>query len=313
MKQGIQIIFLLALASTLLTTNAQTAVVDRIVALVDQYAITQSDLEEKLQALQNSGFSGPGSMREKALDSLIEEKILALEIERENLQPSDEEVEQAVRVQFRAFSIPLEELKAQLKNKGTSFDEAKIEASKKIQKDKLIQKKILPKIHISEMDMQDYYLKNKPEFIGYQKVRFFEILLTPEVVSQGKDYAEFVREILTKLHQGSDFQAVAKQYSRGAFSANSGDSGLIDVTTMRPEISDVIQNAKLGQITGPIPAPNNGIFLFKLIEQKDPKVRPFNEIKELIRMKIGDSMVQDELQNYLMMARAKHFVEIKSP
>lgn len=292
------------------------AIVDKIIALVNNNAITESDVIDRMEELKKSlpkTNELGGSPRQRAIESLINDKVLIGELDKEGITIADDEVEQSIKSRLQAFAMPMTELRKKIEEQGQNYEAVFEEAKYFLMKDKLIQKKILPKIRISEIDIQKYYDGHKSEFTGYQQIRFQEIFLTNESIPPGKSFSDVVSEVGQKLFSGGDFKSLVSQYSRGAFANNQGDSGLLDITMMKPEIANVLLNTELNQVIGPLPAPGQGVFFFKLIDRQSPKIRPFNEVKEMIRMKIGEALVEEELQNYLVGARSRHFIQMKGP
>jgi peptidyl-prolyl cis-trans isomerase SurA len=103
---------------------AETAIVDRIVAVVNDDIITQHDLETAIRPyLENTkeqGFSPEmqrqaiARLRKDALDTLIENKLTDQEVKRYNIAVSEEEIDQQIAQIKRTNSITDEEIRAML-------------------------------------------------------------------------------------------------------------------------------------------------------------------------------------------------------
>jgi len=202
------------------------------------------------------------------------------------------------------------QLKEALAKEGISYLEYRKTVQKELGKNQFLQKVIYPRIRITDYDLEDYYKKNPKQFVGYEQIRFFEILLTAES-AQGRSVIDLMEQVLAQAKKGENFQALARKYSKGAFVNKDGDSGLVNASSLRPELLNLLYSLKPGEISPPMPVPNGGIFIFKLVEAKNPFTRPLKDIKEPIRQKLIDQRVSDELENYLMEARGRHYIEIR--
>lgn len=133
--------FLFALGLLFLPLLLRAAeLVDRIVAVVGDEIITLSDVK-----------SHPSS--KDPLEAIIREKILKAEIDRLGLNPSEEEMNSAVREVLTRNKITLEGLKSELSRKGIPFDRFKRDLGEQIRQMKFMGQVIFPRIRVSEEEI----------------------------------------------------------------------------------------------------------------------------------------------------------------
>lgn len=313
------VVSLILLASLSLETKSFGTVVDKIVVRVNNAMITQSDIAQATHAfvLEINKIPDPverkkkqGNLKNEVLNHLINEKILEQEIEKIKIEITDEEVDRALNNLAEQNQTTLEDLRNELAKKGIAFEVYKDQLRGDLKKNEFLKKTIYPRIRIADHDLEEYYKKQGEKFQGYEQIRFYEILITPESIPQGSTAQSFVEQLFMNLKRGGSFAEAAKKYSRGAFANKGGDSGLIDTSQMRPDLLNVLLNLKINEISQPM-STANGIFIFKVVEKKNPKSRPFEEVKEALRQRYIEERVDDELEHFVMEARSHSFIEIK--
>ncbi len=299
--------------------SAQAEMVDKIVARVNDEVITQSDVNEALKNLEQSlsVIKDPAEKSRKrsafkkdVVNALINEKILVSAIDKENIEISDDSVDRALSTLAGRHQTTIDGLKARMAEQGVSFDDYRKQLARELKKEEFFKKVIYPRIRIADFDLEDYYKKHASEFIGYDQIRFLEILLTNESVAQGETLDALANRLVTELRRGRNFPETAKKYSRGPFASQGGDSGLISTSEMRPDLVGFLLNLSPGEISDPVTTPG-GVLIFKLLDRKNPRPRPFNDVKELVRQKLASDKVVEEVENYVRELRQTTFVEIK--
>lgn len=299
--------------------QAKAEMVDKIVARVNDEVITQSDVTEALKNLERSlsVIKDPAEKARKreafkkdVVMALVNEKILVSAIDRENIEISDDSVDRALSSLAGRHQTTIDGLKVRMAEQGVSYGEYRKQLARELKKEEFFKKVIYPRIRIADFDLEDYYKKHPSEFTGYDQIRFLEILLTKESVSGGESVDALANRLVTELRRGKNFGETAKKYSRGPFAPQGGDSSLISTSEMRPDLVGFLLNLSPGEISDPVTTPG-GVLIFKLLDRKNPKPRPFNDVKELVRQKLASDRVVEEVENYVRELRQTTFVEIK--
>jgi len=301
-------------------TFANAEVVDRIVARVNNSMITQSDVNEALNNLDSllSYIPDPAERERKRVifrndivNTLVNEKILQDDIEKQNITISEAQVDQAMQSIAARHQTTLEGMRARMAEQGMSFEKYRESLKRDLRKEEFFRKVIYPRIKLTDYDLEDYYKKHSRDFIGYSEVHFLEILINSQSPLEGASPQAFADGLVTKLRKGGDFKAAAKKYSQGPYAPNSGDSGWVKTSEMRSDLVNFLLNLRGGEISDPINTPT-GILIFKLLDKRNPQPRPFNEVKEFVRQACGQSQVAEQVENYVRELRSRSFVEIKS-
>lgn len=310
-------IFILLLAPLTL----QAEMVDRIVARVNNTMITQSDINEAIRNLDHvtSFIENPDERaRKKAafkndmVNTLINERLLAEEVAKENIVVTEADVDRALQGMAARHQTNLDGLKARMREQGVTYEKYRENMRKDLEKDEFLRRKVYPRIKLTDYDLEEYYKKNTRDFMGFSQVHFLEILVNAQSPIEGMSPEVFANQLVTKIRKGEvDFKTAAKKYSQGPYAPQDGDSGLVNTNEMRSDLVNFLLNLKNGEVSDPINTPN-GALIFKLVEKRNQQVRPFNDVKELVRQACGQAQVAEEVENYVRELRARSFIEIKS-
>lgn len=265
--------------------NGKVITMEQVDRAVKQQAPGQ---EAKFSDIERAGA------RLQVLDSLIQQEVMFQKAEKENLIPTDEEVTVEINKRKVDSRLSAEEFDKQMKQAG--MDEKSFRESVKeglaIQKlvDKVTGRIETPK----DSEIEAFFKSNPDMFVKKRGVRLAAIVVDPNDSGQGDttrspaEAEQKTKEILTKLTQpGSDFAALAREYSEDQTRLQGGDLGYLSEDDLKknfPQLAAGFMNPEfsVGRITNAVPI-NGKAYIFKLQEriEKDetltldsPDVRP---------------------------------------
>jgi parvulin-like peptidyl-prolyl isomerase len=311
MKKWHFIIFLLW------SLSLQAETVDRIVAKVGGEIITLSDKQSYLNFKKldfefrygKAAVTHFAAFQSRALNELVLDRILDQELAREKINISPTEIESDFQGILSRLGVKESDFVARMAKSGLTLAEYKSHLRRDIGKRQFIQKKIMPGIAFSELDLKQEYQNHIDKYRSYNKLRFIEAFLTPEKFSTEQDLVGFARKLEDELKRGVNVVASLKQFSSGAFAKSGGDSGLIDATQLRPEIRNILSRLRVGDVSPPIPF-GQGVFIFKLMAQAEPTALPYSQVSQIVKADYAEKVVEQELKKYLMAVKDQTYVEI---
>ena len=155
---------------------------------------------------------------------------------------------------------------------------------------------------VTDVEVRAYYDQNRRMFSGGQ-IRASHILVKDE------DLAKQLREALRK--DPSQFEELAKTNSTDtATAARGGDLGFFGQGRMvAPFEQAAFGLERPGDITEVVKTPF-GFHIIKLTDRKEGTERPFDEVKERIRVNLMNQRRQDETQRRLDQLRSKADVKV---
>lgn len=131
-----------------------------------------------------------------------------------------------------------------------------------------VEKRLRPMVKISPSEAKSYYEKHKFEFRGKERVKVEEIRFL------GKKDAE---EAKARLKKGEAFEDVQKENGLASPSPTGNKGFWIEKGKIPKTIEAAVFSLKAGQISDIVPF-KTGYVIFRLIDRKDPGVRPVEEV-----------------------------------
>ncbi|MDX1399306.1 MAG: SurA N-terminal domain-containing protein, partial [Oceanospirillum sp.] len=170
MKQFIAF-FLGAICSISFITSAHAArePLDQVVAVVNQEALMQSELEAKLdsvyQNLRQRNITPPSrdTLRKQVLDRLILDTIQMQKAEESGMRVSDAELNKALTNVARQNKMTLQQFQQVLERQGIPFSSVREQISRELLISQLRHRRVGERIRISEQEVDNFLAQEKTE------------------------------------------------------------------------------------------------------------------------------------------------------
>lgn len=241
------------------TANDKAATDGEIVAKVDDEKITKEELYNLL--VEQGG--------QQALDALIVEKIIDLEIDKNKIEIDEAKIEEELNKMKESYGGE-EEFNQAIGYYGITVDKIEENIAMNLKMKSLIE----PYIEISDEEMTTYFEENKDSLSQEEQVKASHILV------ETKEEADEVKE---KLSSGEDFAELAKEYSIDDSNKDSGgELGFFGRGKMVKEFEDAAFSLEIGKISDPVQT-NFGYHIIRVDEKKEAKEATFEEVKEEIK------------------------------
>lgn len=276
---------------TAATVNGKVIKMEEVERAVKQQARGE---ETKLSPLELAGA------RLQILQGLIEQEVMFQKAEKEGVVPKDEDVAAEVNRQKVESRLSAEEFQRQMSQAGLDENSFRDNVRRGMAIKNLVDK-ITGRIESPKESEIEAFFKGNPELFKRKRgVRLAAIVVDPSNSGQGDTTTSDaeanlkIQEILNKLQQpGSDFAALAREYSEDPSRFQGGDLGFLsedDLKANYPQLAAGFMNPEftVGRITNVVPINGRG-YIFKLQERVEkeenltldsPQVRP--QINELL-------------------------------
>jgi peptidyl-prolyl cis-trans isomerase SurA len=311
--------FPLALA---LAAGAQ--VVDRVAATVNGEVVTLSDLEDRAGAeWQRVEHMDPGSARDearrtalqRALDTIVAEKLLAKQAETLQLEVTDAQVDAAIADIKTRNHFDDAQLDRALTEQGLDRTSFRGQVRRELETYQVLQYKVRGRVKLADADVRNYYQAHPQEFGGEQEVKVRHIFL-PLAEDAPKAEEERVRaqaeRVLQRLKTGEDFAKVAREVSKGPSAGEGGDIGWLRRGTVQKQLEDAAFALQDGQIS-PVVRAGPGLHIVKVEAHRLGGGKTFEEAQEEIRNRLYEEQVGSYRQAYIDELRKAALIEVKLP
>jgi len=301
--------------------SSSEAVVDRIVAVVNQDIITLSEVEKwagpfKEEIQTEDRLERRERVLEiyrKVLEKLIEEKLIDQEVKRSSVKVTSKEIEGALEEVKRRSAATQEDLEKALANEGLTLEAYKKEIEKRLQRMKLINWAVKVESQAGEREWRDFYQKNIDRYRSNESYRPSQILFlvpkgaTPEEIREIRKKCE---KVLEKVKGGEDFGEMVLLYSEDISAKDRGDLGYFKKGELLPEFEKEALRLQVGEVSGIIRT-NFGFHVIKLLDRKGGTPPPFEEVMEKVKADYYEKEMEKAFQQFLSTLKEKSVIEIK--
>jgi peptidyl-prolyl cis-trans isomerase SurA len=271
-------------------------VLDRIVAVVENDPILESDLNAQIQFFVMSNRMDPKSpgIRDQVLQSMINEKLIVAKAIEDSVTVTDEEVQQQLeasiqqRVQQVGSEARLEEMY------GMPLSRIKREYRDEMRKNLLAQKLQQQRFgttQIGRFEVEEFYRTFRDSLPRVpDEVELSHIFIKPSFGTNEKAAARaHMQALLDSIHAGVDFGELAKRHSEDPGSApQGGNLGLVRRGQFVKEFESAAFGLNEGQVSG-IVETELGLHLIQLLERRGDAVRARHILLRIQRTESSDS------------------------
>ncbi len=292
--------------------------VEKIVARVNDRLITSSEFEARFTVFLSSPQAGnnPLEAKRKLLAELIDEKLLEERAKELSVSATDEEVETAVERVKRQYNLATDaEFEAALKSSNLTREDLKRQMKNTITLQKVIGRDINSKLDMSDDTLRLEYERRKEQLYKTpEQARVGEIVIRFDANDPAARAraASRIEEARAKIAAGTPFVDVAKEYSEGNARERGGSLGSVN----RGELVTPLDAAVFSDPPQEFPPAvllSSSVHLFHVTDRKPAGYRPFAEVKEDLRARIGDDLYDKRYAEYIQKLRRESFIKIYDP
>jgi peptidyl-prolyl cis-trans isomerase SurA len=296
------------------------AVVDRIVAVVNQEIITFSEVENRLRGLDDDGDEKDRlgkkqrvyEFRRKALDQIIEERLIDQEIKKAGIRISGKEVDAAVEEVRRRNNVTEEEFDKALAREGFNRESFRKQIEKRLLRIRLLHRVVKAESVAGEKALREFFQKNIDRYRTNDSYRASHILCyipkeaAPEDVRKARSKCQTVLE---KIRTGADFAEMAMLYSDDASAKDGGDIGQFRRGELLPAFEQEALRLQVAEMSGIVRTPF-GFHIIRLTDRKSG-IPSFEESREKVEADYYEKESETAFTKYLTTLKEKAIIEIK--
>ena len=264
--------------------------------IVNGEIITEFDIRKRTyEAFRIAGqkYSGAGLESKKreiiqnAIDELIDRKILVQEAKK-LLAAKPEKAEEIERNVDSFVKGAVDEVGSvykfyELANKqGINPLKKRAELREDLLVEEIMRENVYRKIVVTPKGIKRYYKDHIDEFSRKGSMSFRHMLIKFSSYNSGEEAKVAAEDLLNRLKNGEDFEALAKEHSRGPHAGRGGLWGFDEVKGFRKDLVAAISHLKEGEIS-PVIKSSLGYHIFKIEEVIPAQTLSFLQVQEEIR------------------------------
>ncbi len=302
---------------------AQKQLVDRVAAVINDEAITQSELEMYLRPIYEGlkqQFEGEELMnrlnetRLKLLNQMIEDRLVFQKAKAMELKAEDSEIEEEVdRLKKR---YPSEEaLEKEMTSQGYSMSGLRENIRRQILIRKLQDIEVKSRVIVSPREIEEYYKSHIGEFEQELRMKLLSITIRKSKEAEEKGLVDEaakkkIESVEFRIRSGEDFEDLARQFSEDAHAAEGGQVGWVRKGEFLPSIEKALHELNQGAIS-PVLETAAGYHLFR-VEEKDPgKVSSLEEVREKIRSVLFREKAEKRFKEWMEELKTQAYISVR--
>lgn len=255
----------------------QGQLLDRIVAVVNDGVVLQSDLDSLMSQItarlraQNVALPPDNVLRSQVLDQLVTEEIESQRADRAGIKVSDEQVNAALEQIAKQQNVAFEDLPARLAQDGLDYAYYREQLRREIAREILQQQEVIQRIIITPRELDQYIASQQNTVSGLYEYDASNILIaiaqdaSPEQLAHARALAH---EIDERAKRGEDFAKLAVTYSQAETALQGGELGWRKGSELPTFLAPVIARLKPGGISDVIQT-STGFHIVKLNGRRD--------------------------------------------
>ena len=297
------------------------SVADRVIAVVNNDAITLGELQETIvayrQEARQRGAASDEELAKQLLPRLIDSRLQLQEADREKITVEDAEVNEELieRVKATYGAKSMEEFERMVKDQGVNLDAVKKRLRDSLRVQKVIRRKVALRVSVTDQEIVQYLEENRAKLETGLSYHARHILLVPEEGTADDAAWEAARiraEVLfTQLTEaGADFAEMARQHSKDASARDGGDLGALKRGELSQEIESAILALAPGAVSRPFRSPL-GYHIFKLESKDSLEGDGLVRVKQQIRDILFREKYETRLDAWLKEIKQRAIIEVR--
>lgn len=253
--------------------STQPATIDRIVAVVEDQVVLQSDLEQAVDSVKRQYASNPQQLpppnvlKKQVLSRLILMKLQVQHAMQQGIRVTQQDLNSAIGGIANSNHMSIDQLRQAIARSGGSFAGFQQEVGNQVLVQKLRNQVVQSKVQVTETEV-DNLLKDPAFSSAKIHLAHIDINLPSGASPQDIATAQAQADAAEKALQGGmDFNAAAIRYSQAPDALDGGDLGWRSINQIPPAFVPVVAKLKPGEVTPPLRGPS-GFHILKLIERK---------------------------------------------
>jgi peptidyl-prolyl cis-trans isomerase SurA len=258
--------------------NAPSAVVsvDRVVAIVNDEALTQYELDDARrvvqQQLKQQKVQPPSAdvLDKQVLERLITQRALLQQAKEDGVKIDDSQVERAIQRIAQENKLSAEEFRKALTQENIPFAKYRDDIRNEMIVQRLREREVDSKVQVSDAEVDQYLATLKAQNAGETEYRLAHILVgVPEQASsdQIENRRRRAEEALRQIKSGADFAQVAAAFSDATDALQGGSLGWRSGARLPTVFAEAVREQKVGTVSG-VMRSAAGFHIVKLLEKR---------------------------------------------
>lgn len=251
--------------------HAEPTPLDRVVAVVDDDIIMESELLERAASIrsrmreQQTQLPPTDVLLQQVLERMIVESIELQMAEKSGIRVSDNQLNETLANVARQNNMTTDAFRNTVLSEGMSWPALRDQIRRELTVNQLRQRRVGSRIQITDQDVDNFLNSEIAKTNLAPDYRLGHILIAINEQSSPQVAEEKAMMVYQKLQQGADFSALAVEFSSGDAALSGGDLGWRKAAQLPTLFSDTVLDMNEGDVSTPIRSAS-GYHIIKVLE-----------------------------------------------
>jgi parvulin-like peptidyl-prolyl isomerase len=292
-------------------------VTDRIVAVVNNDAITLAELQESIAMFRHENKQqvavSDEELGKQFLNKLIDSRLQLQEADRDKVVVDDAELNEEVSERMKRFGAKtMEEFDALVRAQGLTMDAVKKRLRDTLRVSKVVRRKVTLRVSVTDPEIARYIEENRPKLETGLTYNARHILIVPQTdTDAGWEAARIRADLLREqVVQGADFAELARQNSRDASAKDGGDLGSLHRGELSQDIEAQILRLRPGEMSAPYRS-QLGYHVFRLESRESLDGETLQRVRQQVREILFREKYDARMQAWIQEIKRRAIIEVR--
>jgi peptidyl-prolyl cis-trans isomerase SurA len=298
-------------------SDTDETVADRIVAIVNNDAITLAELQESIlmfrqESRQQASLSDE-ELGRQFLTRLIDNRLQLQEAERDKIVVDETELNEEITERMKRFGTKtVEEFEALVKGQGLTIEAVKKRLRDSLRVTKVIRRRVTLRVSVTDPEITQYIEENRPKLETSLSYHARHILIVPANDTDASWEAARIRSdmIRGQVVEGGDFAELAKQNSRDASAKDGGDLGSLRRGELSQEIEEQILALRPGEVSRPYKS-QLGYHIFRLESKESLDGEALQRVRQQVREILYREKYEARMEAWIKEIKQRAIIEVR--
>lgn len=258
-------------------SGQEPMILDRVVAVVGDFTILQSDIEQEYLQMKMSGMYIPPDVRCRIFNNYINQKLLVAQAKIDSVEVGPDQVEMQINARMDYFVSQFGSQEEMEDYFGKSIFDIKEDMREAVREQMLtqdVQSTIIEDVSTTPSDVKEFFRNLPKDSIPYinSQVELEQIVAYPPFSDEAVfEVKEKLLELRKRVMDGEDFGTLAILYSEGPSASRRGEIGYLLRSELDPAYADAAWLLKEGQVSKIVES-SFGYHIIQLIDRKGDRI-----------------------------------------
>ena len=292
-------------------------IADRIVAVVNNDAITLAELQESIAMFRQENKQQVSATDEELgrqfLSRMIDSRLQLQEAERDKIIVDDVELNEEVSERMKRFGAKTtEEFEALVRAQGLTMEAVKKRLRDTLRVSKVVRRKVTLRVSVTDPEIGRYIDENRSKLETGLSYHARHILIVPQSDSDAGWEAARIRADLLRAQvvDGGNFAELARQNSRDASAKDGGDLGNLHRGELSQEIEEQILRLRPGEVSAPYRS-QLGYHIFRLEAKESLDGETLQRVRQQVREILFREKYEARMQAWIEEIKRRAIIEVR--